>query len=87
MSNVVQLRKSNEYHGIAHRVTLSLVPPALVEKLFYAAISVGWAAGEEEYSSANDNAAEKLEDLRALVSEASQYTVPIDFQTGEPWIA
>lgn len=84
MSNVIELRKKKEYHGIAHRVTFEKVPQDVLETIFYAAISVGWADGEGEYRSENPEAEAKMRELRDAVNEASRYAIPVDFKTGEP---
>lgn len=84
MSNVVQLPTPKQYSGIAHRVVFDMVPRAIVEKLFHAAIAVGWAADEDEYRSENAEAVERMKALMDAVSAASEFTVPVDHQTGAP---
>lgn len=84
MSNVIELRKKKEYHGIAHRVTFEKIPQDVLETIFYAAIAVGWAAGEGEYESETAEAGVKMNELITAVNEASRYAIPVDFKTGEP---
>lgn len=84
MSNVIPIRKSNTTPTIAYRVTFEKMPRDVVEKLVYAAISVGWAAGEGEYRSGKPEAEAKMQELMDAVNEASRYAIPVDFKTGEP---
>ncbi|MGB3069788.1 MAG: hypothetical protein WBC18_14635 [Ottowia sp.] len=84
MSNIVPIRPTRRVTITAHRVMYELVPPAILEQLFHAAIAVGWAAGDGAYSADNPDAQERLEDLERAVSAASQYTVPVEHEVDEP---
>lgn len=84
MSNIVQLRPTRRVVSIAHRVTFDLVPRAVVEELFNAAIVVGWAAENEAYSCVDREAAELMAALQKAVGAASQYTVPVEHEFEEP---
>lgn len=64
MSNIIQLNQTRRVVGVVHRVTFDLVPRAVLEELFYAAIAVGWSADDEAYSSDDKHAAEHLEMLQ-----------------------
>lgn len=84
MSNIAQIRPTRRVTVTAHRVTFELVPKEVVEKLFHAAIAVGWAAGDGEYTSENQEAQDRLEHLMKVVGDASQYTVPVEHEVEEP---
>jgi hypothetical protein len=83
-SNVIPLRPTRRVVGIAHQVTFELVPRAVVEELFHAAIAVGWAADDDSYSSSDPEAADRLAILRKAVGAASQYTVPVEHEYEVP---
>lgn len=82
--NVIPLRPTRRVVGIAHQVTFELVPRAVVEELFYAAIAVGWADDDGAYSSSDPEAADRLAILRKAVGAASQYTAPVAFEYEGP---
>ena len=84
MSNVVPIIPARKVVITAHQVTFELVPPAVVEELFHAAIAVGWAADEGAYDSPDADALARLEYLQKAVSAASQYTVPVEREVDEP---
>lgn len=84
MSNIAQIRPTRRVAVTAHRVTFELVPKEIVEKLFHAAIAVGWADGDGEYTSDSQDALDHLEHLMKVVGEASQYTVPVEREVEEP---
>lgn len=84
MSNVVQINPTQRVMRTAHRVTFDLVPRPVMEKLFYAAISVGWDADADLYRSETPEAEVELSALQEAVSEASQYTVEVQHEAEEP---
>lgn len=84
MSNITPLRPTRRVTVIAHRVTFELVPKEVVEKLFHAAIAVGLAAGDGEYTSDSQDALDRLDHLMTVFDEAFQYTVPVEREVDEP---
>lgn len=84
MSNVTPIRQTRRVNVTVHRVTFDLVPRAVVEELFYAAISVAWAAGDGEFTSDDAEAMDRMEALQKAVSAASQYAVPVEREVEEP---
>ncbi|GAB2531204.1 hypothetical protein [Simplicispira piscis] len=84
MSNITHLRQTRRVTIPAHRVTFDLVPRAVVEELFFAAVAVGFAADEGAYSAHDANAQERLDGLHAAATKAAQYTVPVEIEVDEP---
>ena len=62
--------------GIAHRVTFNLVPIGIIEEIFDASLAVAWRAGD------GLKIKDQLIVLERAVTKATQYTVPVDFKTG-----
>ncbi|MDR0216202.1 MAG: hypothetical protein LBJ15_19705 [Comamonas sp.] len=87
MSNITPIRKTRRAVITAHQVTFELVPQAVIEDLFYAAIAVGWSAGDGAYTADGQDASDRLASLRSAVSAASQYTVPVEREINEPVFA
>lgn len=84
MSNVVAMLPTRRVTVTAHRVTFDLVPRAVLEQVFHTAIAVAWAADEGAYIAEHGEADDRLADLQKAVSEASQFTVPVQHEVDEP---
>lgn len=82
MSNIVTLHPTRKVMTTVHRVQFELVPRAVMEDLFYAAISVGWSADDGEISATpidvQSDAGARLEALQKAVGDASQFTTPVE---------
>ena len=61
-----------------NRIKVELVPPALAEDLFYAAIAVAWSADSDLYKTDCGYAAGNLCILQKLASDIAKYSVPVD---------
>jgi len=90
VSNLRRIRPGNEAETpkdqpvVAHRIMFDLVPLHVVKEIFNAAIAVGIVAGNGGYTTESSEADEFLGGLTDAVEEASKYSVPVDFDTGEP---
>ncbi len=84
MNKVVPICKTRKVMTTVHQVTFDLVPRVVMEKLFYAAIAVGWAADDGLYSSDWQDANDSLQELQDAVSAASQYTTSVEREVEEP---
>lgn len=84
MSNITPIHPTRRAVITAHQVTFELVPRAIIEDLFYAAIAVGWSADDGAYTAGSQDAGDRLASLQSAVSAASQYTVPVEREINEP---
>lgn len=84
MSNIVTTHQPRQEVIPAHQVAFDLVPRAVIEDLFNAAISVGWAADNECYSARSQEARDLLGALQKAVCAASQYTTPVSIEVNRP---
>ncbi|MBV6447288.1 hypothetical protein [Nitrosomonas sp.] len=87
MSNVTELRRTVRKKMPAGRITTSLMPDDVKERLMEAAILVGMMYGNCGLELSEDASPEVIEAFELLdhaVSVASQYTVPIEIEVDEP---
>lgn len=84
MSNITPIYPTRRVRAVVHQVTFDLVPRSVVERLFHAAIAVGWAADDGAYSAADHEALASLDALQKAVDAASQFTVPVEQEVDEP---
>lgn len=86
MSNVIPLHPTRRVSITAHRITFDLVPRDVMERLFNAAIAMGFASGDDmsTYVTGDEHADACLAELLGAVSAASQYTVPVQIEVDEP---
>lgn len=83
MSNITTIHQPRQDAIPAHQVAFDLVPRDVMEDLFNAAISVGWAADNERYSAKNQEARDLLAALQKAVCAASQYTIPVTLEVNK----
>lgn len=80
MSNVIKLQFiRKEAGGVAYRIVLNEMPLDIIEAVFYAAIDVAW-----QYGDGGQVNAASMDALLRAVEKTTQYTIPVDRQTGEP---
>lgn len=78
MSNVISFPSKQGGSPLStYRIHFDYVPRKTMERLFFSAIHVGWAAEADGYNSMSKQSKELLTELIAAVNETSIYCAPI----------